>query len=71
MFSFWTDGHDKNALDYKWRKDPTCTAKCDEVYIYDRDMANFQILEAKKTKEATVYHAGKWDLSLFEIFPGR
>eukprot|EP00795_Rhopilema_esculentum_P002077 gene2077-17647_t len=50
-------GHDQNQVKYTWRQDQGCRHECNKVYIYDKDMANFEILEAKKTKEATVYHA--------------
>lgn len=58
------DGHDQDDISYTWRRDQECRKDCDEVYIYDKDMANFEILEAKKTKEATVYHAGN-DIKVF------
>ena len=54
-----TDGHSKDDIEYKWWRNPMCSSNCDEIYIYDKDMANFQILEARKTKEATMYHAGE------------
>lgn len=50
-------GHDMGEIEYNWWKSPDCTSKCDQVHIYDKDMANFQIVEAKKTKDPTVYHA--------------
>eukprot|EP00112_Aurelia_sp_Birch-Aquarium-sp1_P026446 Seg939.6 transcript_id=Seg939.6/GoldUCD/mRNA.D3Y31 product="Gamma-aminobutyric acid receptor subunit beta-3" protein_id=Seg939.6/GoldUCD/D3Y31 len=53
-------GHDEKDIEYSWRKEPTCVKNCDEVYIYDKEMSNFEILEARKTKEATVYHAEKF-----------
>eukprot|EP00794_Sanderia_malayensis_P006034 gene6034-6735_t len=50
-------GHDENDVKYKWRKTPGCESNCYSVYIYDREMANFDIIKAEKSKDKTTYHA--------------
>ena len=69
IFDF-LDGHDQTQVKYTWRQDQDCRHDCNKVYIYDKDMANFEILEAKKTKEATVYHAGR-EHKIFSHFIAR
>lgn len=50
-------GHDEGQVVYKWRQTPDCGNTCNDVHIYDRDMSNFDVMKAVKSKEKTNYHA--------------
>ena len=52
---YFPDGHDEIDIQYKWfQRD--CNQSCNEVFIYEKNLANFEIIEAIKTKEQTIYH---------------
>ncbi|XP_065067046.1 glycine receptor subunit alphaZ1-like isoform X2 [Rhopilema esculentum] len=48
-------GHDRIDIQYQWFT-RGCNDSCGLVYIYERNLANFEIIEAVKTLEKTIYH---------------
>ena len=68
--SFIVDGHDEIDIQYSWFE-RGCNASCSEVFIYERNMANFEIVEAVKTSEQTIYHTSKNFAQIYRpIFTG-
>ncbi len=56
-FFLFVDGHEMLDIKYKWFN-RGCNESCDEVFIYERNLANFDITKAVKTTEKTTYHTG-------------
>eukprot|EP00112_Aurelia_sp_Birch-Aquarium-sp1_P026441 Seg939.1 transcript_id=Seg939.1/GoldUCD/mRNA.D3Y31 product="Gamma-aminobutyric acid receptor subunit beta-1" protein_id=Seg939.1/GoldUCD/D3Y31 len=49
-------GHDELDVKYKWFKRGCNGSECDQVFIYEKNLANFEIIEASKSSQKTIYH---------------
>ena len=65
-YFFSSDGYDSTDVEYKWW-DPT-RKEFLNVKIYSKDMQNYHVTEAIKSKNRTIYNHGKGDVtSIFLI----
>ena len=54
------DGHDMTDISYQWYtyEQAECGEACSQIFVYDKEMSNFDVVEALKTTNKTAYHAG-------------
>ena len=47
-------------ISYQWYtyEQAECGEACSQIFVYDKEMSNFDVVEALKTTNKTAYHAG-------------